>query len=53
LQQFDRADLCQNCRFIRAVGRLREGRSLEEGRAELAAIAKRRERDEPEANTGK
>ncbi len=53
LQQFDRSDLCQDCRFIRAIGRLREGRSLDEGRAELVAIARRRERDDPEANTGR
>jgi len=52
LQRFDRADLCQSCRFIRAVGRLGEGRSLEEGRAELAAFARRREQDDPESNTG-
>jgi putative ABC transport system permease protein len=53
LQQFDRADLCQNCRFIRAIGRLRDGRSIEEGRAELVAVSQRRERDDPESNTGR
>jgi putative ABC transport system permease protein len=52
LQRFDRADLCQSCRFIRAVGRLRAGRTLEEGRAELVAFARRREQDDPESNTG-
>ncbi len=52
LQRFDRADLCQSCRFIRAVGRLRAGRSLEEGRAELVAFARRRQQDDPESNTG-
>jgi len=53
LQRFDRADLCQSCRFIRAVGRLRDGRSLEEGRADLVAIARRREQDDPGSNTGR
>jgi putative ABC transport system permease protein len=53
LYRLDRADLCQDCRFIRAIGRLREGRSLEEGRAELVAFSRRRERDDPESNTGR
>ncbi len=53
LQRFDRGNPCQDCRFIRAVGRLREGRSIEEGRAELVAFARRREKDDPESNTGR
>ena len=53
LQRFDRGDPCQDCRFIRAIGRLRDGRSVEEARAELAAVARRRERDDPESNTGR
>jgi putative ABC transport system permease protein len=53
LQRFDRADLCQDCRFIRALGRLRPGRSLEEGRAELVSFARQRERDHPESNSGR
>jgi putative ABC transport system permease protein len=53
LQRFDRADLCQSCRFIRAIGRLRGDRSIEEGRAELVALAARRERDDPESNNGR
>jgi putative ABC transport system permease protein len=53
LLRFDRRDLCQDCRFIRALGRLHRGRTIEEGRAELAAIALRRERDDPDANSGR
>jgi putative ABC transport system permease protein len=53
LQRFDRGDPCQDCRFIRAVGRLREGRSVEQGRAELVAFSRRREADDPESNTGR
>jgi putative ABC transport system permease protein len=53
LQRLDRANPCQDCRFIRALGRLRKGRSLEEGRAELVAFAQRREREDPEPNTGR
>jgi len=53
LYQFDRADLSQSGRFIRAVGRLRDGRSVEEGRAELVAVARRRAQDDPESNTGR
>jgi putative ABC transport system permease protein len=53
LLRLDRADLCQSCRFIRALGRLRRGRSLEEARAELIGFAGRRERDDPESNTGR
>ncbi|MGH9387985.1 MAG: FtsX-like permease family protein, partial [Vicinamibacteria bacterium] len=51
LYQFDRSDLSQTGRFIRAVGRLRDGRSLEESRAELVAFARQREQDDPESNT--
>jgi putative ABC transport system permease protein len=53
LLRFDRRDLCQDCRFIRALGRLHRGRTIEEGRAELAGIALRRERDHPEDNVGR
>jgi putative ABC transport system permease protein len=53
LYQFDRADLSQTGRFIRAIGRLRDGRSLDEGRAELVAFARRLEEDDPESNTGR
>lgn len=53
LQRFDRTDLCQDCRFIRALGRLRPGRSVEQGRAELAGFARQRERDHSESNTGR
>ncbi len=37
--------------FIRAVGRLREGTTLDDARAELVAIALRLERDHPDENT--
>ncbi len=53
LYQFDRSDLSQTGRFIRALGRLREGRSLDEGRAELVAFARRLELDDAESNTGR
>jgi putative ABC transport system permease protein len=50
LYRFDPADLPRSGRFIRAVGRLREGRSLEEARAELAGIMSRLERAHPDTN---
>ena len=37
--------------FIRAVGRLKEGVSVDQARAELTAIAARLERDHPQDNT--
>jgi putative ABC transport system permease protein len=48
--RFDAADLPRSGRFIRAVGRLREGRSFEEARAELETIMSRLERTHPETN---
>lgn len=50
LYRFDLADLPRSGRFIRAVGRLREGRSFEEARAELVGIMGRLERAHPETN---
>jgi putative ABC transport system permease protein len=37
--------------FLRAVGRLRDGVSVEQARAEMAAIAARLEKDYPDTNT--
>jgi putative ABC transport system permease protein len=50
LYRFDPADLSRSGRFIRAVGRLREGRSFEKARAELVTIMSRLEREHPETN---
>ncbi|HXV63548.1 MAG TPA: ABC transporter permease [Vicinamibacteria bacterium] len=50
LYQFDRSDLSRDGRFVRAVGRLGEGRSLDEARAELESIAARLEETYPESN---
>ncbi|MGH9323965.1 MAG: ABC transporter permease, partial [Vicinamibacteria bacterium] len=52
LYRFERGE-CRSCRFIRAVGRLREGRTIEEARAELAVVAERLEETYPDSNTGR
>jgi putative ABC transport system permease protein len=50
LYRFDPADLPRSGRFVRAVGRLREGSSFEEANAELVTIMSRLEREHPETN---
>ncbi|MQA91355.1 MAG: FtsX-like permease family protein [Gemmatimonas sp.] len=49
--RFDQADLNRGGHFIRAVGRLAPGTTVEQARSELATIAARLERDYPEDNT--
>ena len=53
LFRFDRATVFRSGRFIRAVGRLAEGRSIEEARSELDAIGLRLEERYPDSNTEK
>jgi putative ABC transport system permease protein len=49
--QFEQAIPNRGGHFIRTVGRLREGVSVEQARAELVAIADRLEREHPQDNT--
>jgi putative ABC transport system permease protein len=49
--QFDPSDFPRSGHFIRAVGRLREGKTIEEARAELVSIARRLEETYPDSNT--
>ena len=51
LTGFATADANRGGHFIRAVGRLKEGVSVDQARAELTAIAARLERDHPQDNT--
>ncbi len=49
--QFETVNANRGGHFIRAVGRLRSGVSVDQARAELSAIAARLEREHPEDNT--
>ncbi len=49
--RFDPSDLPRSGHFIRAIGRLRPGKTLDEGRAELVGIARRLEQTYPDSNT--
>jgi putative ABC transport system permease protein len=49
--RFETTNANRGGHFIRAVGRLREGRTVEQADAELGAIAARLEREHPEDNT--
>lgn len=51
--QFEPVTASRGGHFIRAVGRLRAGRSVDEARAELSAIASRLEREFPADNTNR
>ncbi|HEV7501644.1 MAG TPA: ABC transporter permease, partial [Vicinamibacteria bacterium] len=42
----------RGARWLEVIGRLADGATLETSRAELALLARRQERDEPETNTG-
>ena len=53
LYQFERGGAFRSGRFIRGLGRLREGSSVDEATAELATIARRLEEAFPETNTGR
>lgn len=53
LYQFDPVEPNRGGHFIRAVGRLNPGRTIDEARAELAAVAARLERQYPEDNGGR
>jgi putative ABC transport system permease protein len=49
--QFETVHANRGGHFIRAVGRLRSGASVDQARVELSTIAARLERDYPESNT--
>jgi putative ABC transport system permease protein len=49
--QFDPSDLPRSGHFIRGVGRLRAGKTIDEARSELSAIARRLEETYPDSNT--
>ena len=51
LYQFERGGAFRSGRFIRGIGRLREGSSVGEARAELEAVAVRLEEMYPDVNT--
>lgn len=52
-QRFDPSSDLRGSRYIRAVGRLSEGATIEAAAVELGTIAARLEADFPERNTGK
>jgi putative ABC transport system permease protein len=51
--RFDPSKLPRSGHFIRAVGRLREGKTIDEARSELSGIARRLEQTYPESNTNR
>jgi putative ABC transport system permease protein len=51
LYGFERADLPRSGRFIRAIGRLEDGLTIENARVDLTTIADRLEQAYPETNT--
>jgi len=53
LYQFERAGAHRDGRFIRAIGRLRPGSSVEAAEVELVGIATRLEEEYPESNTAR
>ena len=53
LYQFERAGAHRDGRFIRAIGRLRPGSSVEAAEVELVGIAARLEEEYPESNTAR
>ena len=53
LYRFDRAAPNRGGRFVRGIGRLQPGRTVDEARAELVAIAARLEREFPDTNTNR
>ena len=50
LYQFERGGAFRSGRFIRGIGRLRDGQSLDEARSELVAVAARLEEVYPKSN---